>query len=87
MDPTVKALAEQAFAKSHAVGMTSGDVLQSGIVNVAEQTRILFLEEKMKVGTREAAAMQRMDSDKLAKAVLDQRSAALQPGLKTTNVP
>jgi hypothetical protein len=42
----------------------------------------MFLEEKTKVGTREAAAMQRMDADKLAAQILQQRSARDQPDQK-----
>jgi len=36
------------------------------------------------VGTREASAMQRMDDNKLAQAILAQRSASVQPSVAGT---
>ena len=47
--------------------------------NVSEQTKLLFLEEKTKVGTREAAAMQRMDASKIAQEILQVRATKGQP--------
>lgn len=73
---------QQSFAKSHAAGLQSQDIAIAGNVNIAEQTRLGYLEEKFKVGTREAAAMQRMDADKLAGQILQQRSARDQPDHK-----
>jgi len=70
---------EQGFVELHRRLTHQASRLQDGSDNVAEQTRLMFLEEKTKVGTREAAAMQRMDSDKLAAQILQQRSAGMQP--------
>lgn len=74
-----KKVLDQAFADNHAARMHAGRRLTETNDNISEQTKLGFLEEKMKVGTREAAAMQRMDSDKLANAILQQRSAKNQP--------
>jgi len=46
---------------------------------VAEQTRVLFLEEKFKVGVREAEASRRLDDNKLAENILAQRASKDQP--------
>jgi hypothetical protein len=79
MSDVTKEVLEQSFVELHKRTTHQGSRMQDGADNIAEQTRLMFLEEKTKVGTREAAAMQRMDSDKLAKSILDQRSARLQP--------
>ena len=79
MDPTIELVLNQTFAKSHQVGLQAADRHSAGNDNVAEQTRLTFLEEKFKVGTREAAAQQRLDADKLAGQILQQRSAGMQP--------
>jgi len=77
--PTVDTVLEQAFADNHTARMHAGRRLTETNDNVSEQTKLGFLEEKMKVGTREAAAMQRMDTSKLAEQILQQRSAKDQP--------
>jgi len=79
MDPTVGTVLAQAFADNHTARMHAGRRLTEGADNIAEQTRLLFLEEKIKVGTREAAAMQRLDTDKLAQQILAQRAVKEQP--------
>ncbi len=79
MAGTVETVLDQAFADNHAARMHAGRRMTETNDNVSEQTKLGFLEEKMKVGTREAAAMQRMDSDKLAQQILQQRSARDQP--------
>ena len=70
---------EQSFAEMHKRSSHAGQRLADTNDNVSEQTKLMFLEEKTKVGTREAAAMQRMDADKLAAQILQQRSARQQP--------
>jgi hypothetical protein len=82
LDETVGKVLDQAFAKSHQIGIAAADRLQGALDNIGEQTKILFLEEKIKVGTREAAAMQRMDDNKLAQNILAQRSVSDQPPVK-----
>ena len=77
-DP-IETVLNQAFSDNHTARMHAGRRLTETNDNISEQTKLGFLEEKMKVGTREAAAMQRMDSDKLANAILQQRSASNQP--------
>ena len=79
VDDTVAMVLNQAFAKSHQLGLQAADRHSAGNDNIAEQTRILYLLEQTKVGTREAAAMQRMDTDKLSEKILDARAAAGQP--------
>lgn len=76
---TIDTVLDQAFADNHTARMHAGRRLTETNDNISEVTKLGFLEEKMKVGTREAAAMQRMDSDKLANAILQQRSAKQQP--------
>ena len=80
MDETIKHVLDQSFAKSHQVGLQAADRHSAGNDNVAEQSRIGFLIEQRQVGTREAAAMQRMDDNKLSQNVLAHRSVATQPG-------
>lgn len=70
---------EQSFVEMHKRSSHAGQRMADASDNISEQTRLGFLEEKMKVGTREAAAMQRMDSDKLSSQILQQRAAADQP--------
>ena len=77
-DPIDKVL-DQAFADNHTARMHAGRRMTETNDNVSEQTKLGFLEEKIKVGTREAAAMQRMDTNKLAEQILQQRSAKDQP--------
>ena len=86
MDETIGRVLDQTFAKSHQIGLQAADRHSAGNDNVAEQTRLGFLEMKEKVGTREAAAMQRMDADKLASQILAQRSASVQPTVAGTPV-
>lgn len=76
---TVDNVLDQAFADNHTARMHAGRRLTETNDNISEQTKLGFLEEKMKVGTREAAAMQRMDTSKLAEQILQQRSAKDQP--------
>jgi len=70
---------EQSFAEMHKRSSHAGQRLADTNDNVSEQTKLMFLEEKTKVGTREAAAMQRMDTDRLAGQILQQRAASGQP--------
>lgn len=56
---------EQAFAKSHFVGMAAVDRENQAMGNIAEQTRLGYLEMKQ--------------SFDLAEGILDQRSAGGQP--------
>ena len=77
---------QQAFADNHAARMHAGRRLTETNDNISEQTKLGFLEEKIKVGTREAAAMQRMDADKVAQALLQQNAVRDQPGQNTKPV-
>ena len=79
MEDSTKLAFEQSFTKSHQVGLAQADRESAAWGNIAEQSRILFLEEKMKIGPREAMSQQRLDADKLAGAILQQRSAGGQP--------
>ena len=79
MSEVTKEVLEQSFVELHKRTTHQGTRLQDTNDNVSEQTKLMFLEEKTKVGTREAAAMQRMDSDKLAAQILQHRSARQQP--------
>lgn len=76
---TVETVLDQAFADNHTARMHAGRRMTETNDNISEQTKLLFLEEKMKIGPREAMAQQRLDTDKLAKGILDQRSAGMQP--------
>lgn len=87
IDATIELVLNQSFAKSHQVGMQAADRHSAGNDNVAELTRHVFLGEVSKVGTREAAAMQRMDDNKLAENILAQRAASVQPPAAGTIKP
>jgi hypothetical protein len=77
-DPIAKVL-DQAFADNHSARQHASRRLTETNDNISEQTKLMFLETKQAVGTREAAAMQRMDTNKLAEQILQQRSARQQP--------
>ena len=47
--------------------------------NVAEQTRLGYLESKEKIGVREAQAMQDVRTSAIAREVVQQRSVKEQP--------
>lgn len=47
--------------------------------NVAEQTRLAYLESKEKIGVREAQAMQDVRTSQIAREVVQQRSVRDQP--------
>lgn len=79
MATTIETVLDQAFADNHEKTMHAGRRLSEGNDNISEQTKLMFLEEKMKIGPREAAASQRLDSSKLASEILQQRSAKGQP--------
>jgi len=79
MDPTISKVIDQGFANTHDAAQSARERRRDAADNIAEQTRLLFLEEKFKIGQREASAQQRLDSDKLAFAILQQRSAKDQP--------
>jgi hypothetical protein len=83
MEDVTKVVLEQSFVELHKRTTHQGTRLQDTNDNISEQTKLMFLEEKTKVGTREAAAMQRMDADKLAAQILQQRSARDQPDQKS----
>lgn len=51
---------------------------------ISTRSQTAHLEEGIKVGTREAAAMQRMDDNKLAANVLAHRAVSDQPPLTRT---
>lgn len=84
MDPTIKHVLDQGFAANSQVLLQGAARHSAGNDNVAEQTRIGFLLERMQVGTREAAATQRLDDNKLAENILAQRSASNQPATAGT---
>lgn len=79
MDPTTKVVLEQAFVEMHRRATHAAQRFADGSDNVAEQTRLLFLEEKFKVGQREALANQRLDTSKIAQEILQARQAKDQP--------
>jgi len=70
---------DQAFADNHAARMHAGRRLTETNDNISEQTKLGFLEMKQTVSTREAAAMQRMDTSKIAEQILQQRAVKDQP--------
>ncbi len=78
MSSTVEVL-EQTFVDLHKRSIHSGQRLQDSADNVAEQTRLGFLESKLVIGTREAEAMRNLGTSKLAEQILQQRSAKDQP--------
>ena len=79
IDGTIRLAMDQSFVERMKNFGHSSHRLADTNDFVNSQTQLLFLGETQKVGTREAAAMQRMDADKLAAQILQQRSAANQP--------
>ena len=79
VDPTIDKVLDQGFANQHDAAQAARERRRDSSDNVAEQTRILFLEEKFKVGVREAEASRRLDDNKLAENILAQRAAKNQP--------
>ena len=79
LDPTISKVLDQGFANQHDAAQAARERRRDAADNVAEQTKVLFLEEKFKVGVREAEASRRMDDNKLAENILAQRSAKGQP--------
>lgn len=65
MDPTIQAVINQAFAKSHTLSLAQADRENSANGNIGEQTRLGFLE--MKTGAD------------IADQILSQRSVSQQP--------
>jgi hypothetical protein len=79
VDPTIGKVLDQGFANAHDAAQAARERRRDAADNVAEQTRVLFLEEKFKVGVREAEASRRLDDNKLAENILGQRAAKQQP--------
>ncbi len=82
VDPTIAKVLDQGFANTHDAAQGARERRRDAADNIAEQTRVLYLEEKFKVGVREAVAGQRLDDNKLAENILAQRSAKDQPDKK-----
>ena len=79
VDPTIDKVLDQGFANQHDAAQAARERRRDSSDNVAEQTRVLFLEEKFKVGVREAEASRRLDDNKLAENILAQRATKGQP--------
>ena len=79
VDPTIDKVLDQGFANQHDAAQAARERRRDASDNVAAQTRILFLEEKFKVGVREAEASRRLDDNKLAENILAQRATKEQP--------
>ena len=77
--PTMDTVLDQAFANTHDAAQAARERRRDAADNIAEQTRVLFLEEKFKVGVREAEASRRLDDNKLAENILAQRATKDQP--------
>ena len=78
-NPTVADVLDKSFANHFTAMQHAGQRLTETNDNISEQTKLGFLETKEKVGTREAAAMQRMDTSKIAQEILQARATADQP--------
>lgn len=79
IDATIRLAMDQSFVGRMKHFEQSSHRLADTNDFINSQTQLLFLGETQKVGTREAAAMQRLDADKLAGQILQQRSASDQP--------
>lgn len=82
VDATIDKRMDQAFADAAERFRHSSHRMADTNDFINSQSQLLFLGETQKVGTREAAAMQRLDADKLAGQILQQRSASDQPQTK-----
>ena len=72
----------QVFMESHRRLTHSAQRMQDANDNIGEQTKLMFLTEQRQVGTREAAAIQRLDTSKIAQEILQNRAASDQPQKK-----
>lgn len=79
LDPTIAKRMDQTFSDEGERFRHAARRLTEFNDFVAEQSQTGFLQELKQVGTREAAAMQRMDMDRLASSILQQRSVRDQP--------
>lgn len=79
--PTVtETLVEQDFVIATGRARHASERRLAAEDNVSEQTKLGFLREQQQVGTREATAMQRLDTDKLSQQILQARATKDQPG-------
>ncbi len=79
IDATISNILDQELQVEVANARKSRSRLEGAYDFFASQAQSLFLQEGVKVGTREASAMQRMDADKLAGQTLQERAASDQP--------
>lgn len=77
--PTVTDVLDKAFVDNFIGMQHAGRRLTETNDNISEQSKLMFLSEQTKVGTREAAAMQRMDTSKIAQEILQARATKDQP--------
>lgn len=82
IDDTIRLAMDQNFVKEMNRFEHSARRMADTNDFVNAQSQMLFLGEQQKVGTREAVNMQRLDADKLASQILQQRSARDQPDQK-----
>lgn len=79
MATTIETLVDQEFVLATARLRHGSERRVAAEDNVSEQTKLGFLREQQQVGVREAAAMQRLDTDKLSQQILQTRATKDQP--------
>ena len=79
MDPLIKDLADKEFANHHRAMNASRERRDAAMDNIAEQTKLSHLLEQMRMGPREVESMRRLDVNKLAEQVVQQRAVRDQP--------
>lgn len=79
MQDSTAMVLEQSFVNQHQASQHAFRRLQDGVDNVAEQTRLQFITSQSLFAAKAAG---NLNMDPLGKAILDQRSVELQPGLK-----
>lgn len=78
-ETTVADVLDKSFANHFTALQHASQRLIETNDNISEQSKLMFLSEQTKVGTREAAAMQRMDTSKIAQEILQARATKDQP--------
>lgn len=77
MDDATKMMFEQSFANQHQASQHAFRRLQDGQDNVAEQTRLGFINTQQLVGAKAAG---NLNMDPIGKSILDLNATRDQPG-------
>jgi len=79
MDPIIKDQSDKEFVNHNRAMNASRERRETAMDNIAEQTKLSHLLEQMRMGPREVESMRRLDVNKLAEQIVQQRSVKAQP--------